>query len=111
MKTLVPILMVVAMTAGCGTGSIDAKCDDSYEHFCDASVLYLVDLCGNSIPMGHCEFGCNVEFNACQGKCSPFGPQESVVSASKYAPAEVGGHEISSELQGLPQVGPIEIER
>ena len=106
MKKFFPILMAVALTAGCGSGIINADCDSSYEHFCDADILYRVDLCGNAVPQGQCEHGCNLEFTGCQVDCDIVGSLEPVQNNCTYAPVETGKY-MTAGLRDLSRIEPV----
>lgn len=105
MKKFFPILMVVALTAGCGSGLINADCEESFESFCDGSILYQVDLCGNSVALGQCEYGCNLEFSGCQA-FKIAGSPKPVESANTFATAANYEQMNSAEFQDLPQIDP-----
>jgi hypothetical protein len=91
MKKLIPVLLLVAFTAGCGSGVIQGDCDSSHENFCDANTLYRVDLCGNAVPLGQCEQGCNLEFNGCR---------------SALRTVATGAQTIPADLRDLPRIEP-----
>ena len=99
MKKFFTILMVVALTAGCGSGIINADCEDSYENFCDADILYRVDLCGNAVPLGQCEHGCNLECTGCQSSPEPAERSETMAPVAT-------GEQMTIELRDLPRIEP-----
>ena len=107
MKKLFPILMVVALTAGGGSGIINGECDSSHENFCDGDILYRVDFCGNAVPMGHCEHGCNLEFTGCQAACDTAGSPQLAERAKTMAPVETN-EQMTAGLRNLPQIDPID---
>ena len=106
MKELFTIMMWVAMTAGCGVGTVDVECEEFFHMLCDSDILYQVDLCGNTTALGKCRHGCNLDFSGCRTCDAPDVP-EPTERPITYTLEETNQLRTSGEFQELPEIKPI----
>ena len=65
-------------------------------------------MCGNSLALGKCKHGCNLDFTGCQNSYTTTDPSRTVVSETTYLPVAASLHTALLKFRELPRLEPID---